>query len=217
MSPEPTGARATRVAATRESILTAAERLFAEQGLNKVSNRQVSEAAGQGNNTAVSYHFGGKEDLVRAIVRKHNAPMEERRMAMIEQAGDSGDLRDWVACLVVPYTEHLDSLGEPTYLARFSAQLMTDPVLRSIAIEETNATPSLSEAKKRFIASLDLPPEVLEERQEMARHLMIVVPALHERHLAVGRKPPRATWRATGTGLVDAIVGLYQGAVTPVD
>ena len=53
---------------TRELILTTAERLFAEHGV-AVSNRQISEAAGQANNFAVGYHFGTKTDLVLAIVR----------------------------------------------------------------------------------------------------------------------------------------------------
>lgn len=47
--------------------MTAAERLYAEHGVFGMSNRQVSEAAGQGNNAAVGYHFGTKTDLVRAI------------------------------------------------------------------------------------------------------------------------------------------------------
>src|ERR1700686_2031953 len=56
-----------RASTTREAILTAAERLFAEHGVYAVSNRQVSEAAGQGNNAAVGYHFGTKADLVCAL------------------------------------------------------------------------------------------------------------------------------------------------------
>ncbi|MGK2866028.1 MAG: TetR family transcriptional regulator, partial [Mycobacterium sp.] len=42
--------RTDRASTTREAILTAAERLYAEHGVFAVSNRQVSEAAGQGNN-----------------------------------------------------------------------------------------------------------------------------------------------------------------------
>ena len=34
-----------------------------------VSNRQISEAAGQGNNAAACYHFGTRTDLLRAIER----------------------------------------------------------------------------------------------------------------------------------------------------
>jgi len=45
-------ARSDRASTTQQAILTAAERLFAEHGVFAVSNRQVSEAAGQGNNAA---------------------------------------------------------------------------------------------------------------------------------------------------------------------
>ena len=65
--------RADRASSTQEAILKAAERLYAEHGVFAVSNRQVSEAAGQGNNAAVGYHFGTKTDLVRAIEQKHRA------------------------------------------------------------------------------------------------------------------------------------------------
>src|ERR1044071_2247741 len=91
--------RAARAHATREAILTVAERMFAEHGVFAVSNRQVSEAAGQGNNTAVGYHFGTKADLVRAIARRHSAPIEELRQRLLaEIAEDSTDVRDWIGC-----------------------------------------------------------------------------------------------------------------------
>src|SRR5205085_1616816 len=54
--------RTERASSTQEAILVAAERLYAEHGMFAVSNRQVSEAAGQGNNAAVGYHFGTKTD-----------------------------------------------------------------------------------------------------------------------------------------------------------
>src|ERR1700757_3061670 len=116
-----------RASSTREAILTAAERLFAEHGVYAVSNRQVSEAAGQGNNAAVGYHFGTKADLVRAIEGKHREPIEQLREQMVARTTESSDLREWVACLVCPLTEHLEELGNPTWYARFAAQAMADP------------------------------------------------------------------------------------------
>ncbi|MFE1785580.1 TetR family transcriptional regulator [Streptomyces sp. NPDC059506] len=59
--------RAEQVGATRQQILTAAERLFAEQGLYAVSNRRISAAAGQGNNTAAG--------LVDAVTGLWTAPV----------------------------------------------------------------------------------------------------------------------------------------------
>src|SRR5437899_11198868 len=97
-------AKTGRADGTRELILLAAERLFAERGVVAVSNRQVSEAAGQGNNAAVGYHFGTKTDLVRAIEQKHRASIERLLQRMVAETGDSADLRDWVACLVCSLT-----------------------------------------------------------------------------------------------------------------
>src|SRR5512133_2009863 len=121
--------KADRSSETRELILITAERLFAEQGVETVSNRQVSEAAGQSNNFAVGYHFGTKEDLVLAIVRRHSELVERRRQDMLAEVAGSTDLRDWVSCLVRPMTEHLASLGSPSWYARFIAQVMTNPSL----------------------------------------------------------------------------------------
>ncbi|MEV6150095.1 TetR/AcrR family transcriptional regulator [Nonomuraea sp. NPDC052129] len=209
-------ARAERVSATREQILTAAERLFAEHGVFAVSNRQVSEAAGQGNTAAVGYHFGTKADLVRAIVRKHTEPMERLRLRMLAEIAGSTDARDWVGCLLRPITEHLGALGNPTWFARFSAQVMTDPALREIMIEETISSPSLRQAIDGLNRCLpDLPLEVRLERGDMARQLMVHMIAERERALAEGTPTPRSSWHDAATGLIDAIVGLWLAPVTP--
>ncbi|MFF3516276.1 TetR/AcrR family transcriptional regulator [Streptomyces sp. NPDC002573] len=207
--------RAEQVGATRELILTAAERLFAERGVHAVSNRQVSEAAGQGNNTAVGYHFGTKADLVRAIVRKHAARIEDVRLRLLAENGDSTDVRDWVSCLVRPLPEHLAALGSPTWYARFCAQVMTDPAMHAIMVEESLSSPSLRQVLDGLHRCLpDLPPEIRAERSAMARELILHLPAERERALAEGTPTPRATWGDAASGLVDAIVGIWLAPVT---
>ncbi len=205
-----TTGRGTRADATRESILAAAERLFAEHGVVAVSNRQVSEAAGQGNNAAVGYHFGTKADLVRAIVRKHTGPIERLRVRMLADIGEAAGVRDWVACLVRPAAEHLAELGSPTWYARFGAQVMTDPALRSIMQDESFSAPSLREIVAGLNRCLpELPADVRGERDDMARQLIVHVFAERERALADGTPTPRATWQDAATGLVTAIVAVY--------
>ncbi|KAB8191537.1 TetR family transcriptional regulator [Nonomuraea phyllanthi] len=207
--------RTERASATREQILTAAERLFAEHGVIAVSNRQVSEAAGQGNNAAVGYHFGTKADLVRAIVRKHATRLERLRKRMLAEIGDSADVRDWVACLVRPVTEHLGAMGSPTWFARFGAQVLSDPALRDIMVEEALTSPTLVEVLDGLNRCLpELPPEVRAERSDMASQLMVHMCAERERALAEGRPTPRATWHGAATGLIDAIVALWAAPVT---
>ncbi|MFJ9783240.1 TetR/AcrR family transcriptional regulator [Amycolatopsis sp. NPDC101161] len=209
--------KAARASATRESILVTAERLFAEHGVQVVSNRHISEAAGQGNNAAVNYHFGTKVDLVRAIVRRHAERMERLRADLVEAIDGDGDLRAWVACLVLPSTTYLRELGAPTWFARFSAQVMTDPALREIIAEESLSSPALARAVEGLNRCLDgLPADVRAERGDMARQLMIHMVAERERALAEGTPTPRATWDDAGTGLIDAITGMLLAPVTPV-
>ncbi|MET9819081.1 TetR family transcriptional regulator [Streptomyces sp. NPDC006355] len=208
--------REEQVSATREALLNAAERLFAERGVHAVANRQISEAAGQGNNAAVSYHFGTKGDVIRAIVRRHTEQIEQGRVRMMAGLDDSAGLRDWVACMVRPVTEHLESLGSPTWYARFMAQVMADPALYAVMFEESF---TLSPSLKRLMDGLyrctpDLPTEVHNERGIMARHLVVQMCVERERALAEHAPTYRSTWHDTATGLIDAIVALWQAPVT---
>lgn len=210
-----TASRTARADRTQEAILRAAERLYAEHGVFAVSNRQVSEAAGQGNNAAVGYHFGTKTDLVRAIEHKHRGPIEELRDQMVAATGDSADLRDWVSCLVRPLTDHLAALGNPTWYARFAAQVMTDPAYHNIVVRDALSSPSLVQVIEGMNSCLpDLPADIRAERNIMARNLLMHSCADRERGLAQGANVPRPSWSAASSGLIDAIVGLWRAPVT---
>ncbi|MFG1688154.1 TetR family transcriptional regulator [Nonomuraea sp. NPDC049269] len=207
--------RPERGGATRELILATAERLFAEHGVHAVSNRQISEAAGQGNSAAVGYHFGTKADLVRAIARKHADQMEELRVWMVADAAGSTDVRDWVDCLVRPFIRHLAAQGSPTWYARFRAQVMADPALYQITVEESLPSPSLRllvDGLNRCIS--DLPPAVREARWAMARHVIVHMCVERERALAEGTSTLQPSWDDLAASLIDAIVGLLQAPVT---
>ncbi|HEY4024728.1 MAG TPA: helix-turn-helix domain-containing protein [Pseudonocardiaceae bacterium] len=209
--------RADRASGTREAILATAERLFAEHGVYSVSNRQISEAAGQGNNTAVGYHFGSKVDLVRAIARRHGEPIESLRTRMVARVPASAQVRDWVTCLVRPVAEHLATLPTPTWFARFAAQVMTDPALRVIMVEEGLSTPAVHQILRGMDACMPvLPAKVRAERHDMASQLMVHMYALRERALAERAPTPRTSWPDAATGLIDAIVGIWLADVTPI-
>lgn len=211
-------ARDARAAATRERIVSTAERLFAEHGVEAVSNRQIGDAAGQGNNTVVSYHFGSKDQLVRAIVRRHTEPMERLRDRLVAATGASARVRDWVACMVVPYTEHLAELGAPTWFGRFGAQVMAHPVYRDIMAAESLDSPSLVRTADRLNACVpDLPPDVRVERHEMARQLIVHMVAERERALTAGGVSPADVWPRTAAGLVDVITAAWSAPVTRPD
>ncbi|SDJ66226.1 transcriptional regulator, TetR family [Actinopolyspora mzabensis] len=87
-------ARIERGATTRESILRTAVRLFAEHGMYAVSNRRISEVAELGNSAAVGYHFGTKDELVRAIAHQHGERIEYIRVNVFPEAAGSTELRE---------------------------------------------------------------------------------------------------------------------------
>ncbi|OZC76339.1 TetR/AcrR family transcriptional regulator [Rhodococcus sp. 15-649-1-2] len=207
---------AARSARTRDVILCAAERLYAESGVAAVSNRHVSEASGQGNNAAVAYHFGTKADLVRAIVVKHSTRIEDLRSQRLSRATDPHDLRSWLTCLIRPSTDYLATLGSPTWFARFNAQVLTDPEMRGIAMDVARSQSSLMAVVSGVSDCVrEIPVDVRENRFEMARMLMTYIPARHELTMAEGRHPSDVdTWDLCGTRLIDALVGMWQASVT---
>lgn len=199
---------------TRTRIIKAAERLFAELGV-AVSTREIAKAAGQSNKSAVAYHFGTKSDLVLAIARHHAPDVERRREAMMAAlAPGSGSLADWLRCIVKPITDHLASLGKPTWYARFLACATTDPALREVvfqdAITEASLRTLFKEVNQRLPA---LPRRVLEVRGFMSQHLIVNACADHERALHAGRRSPFASWQGVCEMTVDAQLGLWLAPV----
>jgi TetR/AcrR family transcriptional regulator, regulator of cefoperazone and chloramphenicol sensitivity len=72
----------------RSLLLDAAERLFAQRGIEGVSLREIAAEAGQRNNSAVTYHFRGKLGLVDALIADRLIKVERVRQRLIEKAGD---------------------------------------------------------------------------------------------------------------------------------
>jgi AcrR family transcriptional regulator len=112
---------------TRARLIRAAERLFAERGVEAVSLREVNREAGQRNASALQYHFADRDGLVRAILAKHEPAVEARRhdlLDAIEKDDAACDLHHLAAALVVPAAERLsDRDGGRDYL-RIVAQLI---------------------------------------------------------------------------------------------
>jgi AcrR family transcriptional regulator len=63
--------------ANRQALLDAAEKLFAEQGVEAVSIRAVNRAAGLAP-AAVHYHYGSKDALLEAVLTREGAAVRQR-------------------------------------------------------------------------------------------------------------------------------------------
>lgn len=77
---------------TRERIVAAAQRLFAQQGYHGTTVGDIEAAAGLSPRRGALYkHFPSKEDVLRAAVAEHTASVDEMDARL--QSFDLGDLR----------------------------------------------------------------------------------------------------------------------------
>jgi AcrR family transcriptional regulator len=101
-----------RVADTRDRLIAAAEELFAANGIQAVSLREIVRASGARNTTALQYHFGDRAGLVRAVLDKHHLDVDTRRHALLDayEAEAAPDLWTLAHALVAPLAA---KLGDP--------------------------------------------------------------------------------------------------------
>lgn len=93
---------------TKVKILDAAEWYFAEMGFHATSLRQITERAGV-NVASVNYHFGSKEKLLDAVLKRRIEPLNDIRLAQLEAvmeaakaAGELPSVRDVVESFMAP-------------------------------------------------------------------------------------------------------------------
>jgi AcrR family transcriptional regulator len=92
---------------TRQRLLDAATRVFAEQGVETASLIEVARRAGQRNRGAVHYHFGSRTGLLVALLEQHAGFLAEREgelLALAEQTPET-DLASVVEAVVRPAVE----------------------------------------------------------------------------------------------------------------
>jgi AcrR family transcriptional regulator len=93
-------------AATKDKIVDTAETLFMEHGFEGTSLRAITTAASV-NLAAVNYHFGSKEELLKAVLTRRLDPMNQRRVALL------GVLEAAAAPNAVPCERILSALFTP--------------------------------------------------------------------------------------------------------
>jgi AcrR family transcriptional regulator len=79
-------------AGTRNRILDVAERLFVAHGYDGTSLRAITSEA-QVNLAAVNYHFGGKEALMEAVLKRRLDWLNEERMRVLDELEARSDGR----------------------------------------------------------------------------------------------------------------------------
>lgn len=154
--PEPLTLSGPRRGDTRLRLLDAAERLFAERGFEGTSMRALARAAGA-SLSSTNYHFGTKEALLEAALRRRAGPVNALRLARLDEAeATAGDspvaLETILDAFVRPLFEVRAARGadsaRPGWVA---ARLFLDPAPLVTRIRAD----LFSEVDGRFLAALE--------------------------------------------------------------
>ena len=96
--------------AATELMIDAAERIVAERGFSAMTVRAVQESAGQANKSAVQYHFGDRDGLIRAVLQRRMAVPNQQRTSMLLSLDEDCTLR--IANFGVAQVERLEPRGD---------------------------------------------------------------------------------------------------------
>ncbi len=143
---------------TRRQLILAAEKLFAEAGIDGVSLRQINVAAGQKNSSAAHYHFGSKSALILSIYQHRMESVNRRRIAQLQQVKADGreqDVRALVEAIVQPIVAEIDADDSGGNYIRFMAQAMGHPQLDLIELWQQEHSGGLADTIGLLHQALD--------------------------------------------------------------
>jgi AcrR family transcriptional regulator len=118
---------------TKQSILDAAELLFATQGFRGTSLRAITGKANV-NLAAVNYHFGSKESLLHEVIKRRILPLNQIRRQRLEEVretakkkGKKPDTRDILYAFIHPTLQFRESEPGAKEFVTFIGRSFADP------------------------------------------------------------------------------------------
>lgn len=145
------------LAPARSALIDAAERIVAEQGLAGLTLRKVQLAAGQSNKSAVSYHFGGREALVDAVLADRAGWVDARRaeiLADLDTTSRKPATHELLHALISPLVDRT-LRRTPSFYGRFLAQAMQDPILTE-AVQTHASTATYRQTLRQLAESVGI-------------------------------------------------------------
>lgn len=96
---------------TRQKLLDAAARAFAEDGIFNASLIEITRRAGQHNRGALHYHFGSRDGVLCAVIDRHAAFLARREGELLDIAARApdDDVASVIEAIVRPAAELADS------------------------------------------------------------------------------------------------------------
>jgi AcrR family transcriptional regulator len=173
--------------------MRAAEQLFAQQGVDRVSLREIAIAAGQRNVSAATYHFGSKRELIEALLERHSRPIQDDWAQVLREDPDKQlGLQQLVELLVRPIVAKIDDADGGRCYLEICAELVASRSFPLIGMRVASA-PGAAELALRVAAhGPELPPLLLVLRATRLASLLYCAINDYLRLTANGVEIPRA-------------------------
>jgi AcrR family transcriptional regulator len=176
--------------ATRDKLLDAATRSFAEHGVENASLLDITRQAGQRNRGALHYHFGSRDGVLAAVLERHVGFLAEREGELLDRARQrpDSDMASVVEAVVRPAVELAESGWRGRCCLQIIAELAEEdprdlsPEVSS-ALERTGGPEVYAVIEKRMPP---LPDDVRLERLALVTGFILKSVADHSR--AMGRR-----------------------------
>jgi AcrR family transcriptional regulator len=175
---------------TREKLIDAAARAFAEDGVFSASLVDITRQAGQRNKGALHYHFGSREAILCAVLERHADFLARREGELLELAKKTpdDDVRSVVEAIVRPAAELAESGWRGRAFLLIVAQLAQED-LSSLG-EDVNAVLARTGGYDVYALLMsrmaDVSPDVVLER--FALMTSFILRAVADRARAAGRR-----------------------------
>lgn len=116
-----------RSGVTRAKLITVAERLFADRGIQAVSLNEINKVAEQRHGSACQYHFGNKDGLIQAILDKHIPGIAKQRDSLFDEMDAKGGvppIEEVITAFARPVAAKLLDPDGGRQFVRLNAQLI---------------------------------------------------------------------------------------------
>lgn len=199
---------------TRLRLLRAAERLFAERGVGATSTRAILREAGQRNESALQYHFGGREGLIAALYSERGAQVDEERETMLAALEQEGEVDIRRLCQVALMPAVRLARRQPDF-ALFLKAVGELAFLPSDELEQYRVRYELGSVEKvaqRIREQVDLPPAMITRRLELIHRMAALSLAQRARADQSFEGPEADLFFST---LLDAMAQILSGPLSP--
>ena len=200
---------------TRELLLRAAERLYARQGIDGASLREINREAEHKNSSAIHYHFGSRDAVIDGIFEMRASYINRRRREALDQLSqcpDSITVRQLILGVLMPQVELLSKERGSYHYNRFLAQAALSGQEEVRQLWRNHFSGLLSEFSLLIARCLpDMPAHQL--RQRLAIHTDFTIYGLAGLERVVEARADKGAHLSIEKD-VDPLVDMLVGAMT---